>query len=139
MEASFKDSTIGGFMQSRLTGGGQHNAAPIIQASMKAFPGAEMTPQGARIIIAANKEAAQRERDHYAFMTNPKNIKAYNHDADAMEAAFFATTRLEDVSARAAALRHSTERTSSTQVRTGTTGGGGCVRKKYPGIARWIR
>ena len=72
MEAAFKDSTIGGFMQSRLTGGGQHNAATIIQASMRAFPGAEMTTQGAKIVIAGNREAAQRERDHYAFMTNPK-------------------------------------------------------------------
>ena len=76
IEASFKDSIVGGFMQSRLTGGGQHNAAPIIKMAMKAFPGAEMTTEGAKIIIAANREAAQRERDHYAFFNNPHNFKA---------------------------------------------------------------
>jgi hypothetical protein len=136
MEASFKDSTIGGFMQSRLTGGGQHNAAPIIQASMKAFPGAEMTPQGARIIIAANKEAAQRERDHYAFMTNPKNIKAYNHDADAMEAAFFRYNPAEMYVARAALSVIPKEDIAALK---SDPRAAAAFERKYPGIARWVR
>ena len=101
MEASFKDSVVGGFMQSRLTGGGQHNAAPIINMAIKAFPGADMTSEGARIIIAANKQAAQRERDRYAFFNDPENIKAIGRDPNALTAAFDRYNPVEMYAARA--------------------------------------
>jgi hypothetical protein len=101
IEASFKDSVVGGFMQSRLTGGGQHNAAPIIQMAIKAFPGAEMTTEGAKIIIAANKQAAQRERDRYAFFNDPHNLKIAQRDPDQLTAAFDRYNPVEMYAARA--------------------------------------
>ena len=73
MEEVNKIKTLGGFLQSRLTGGGQHAAAAIIQASMKAYPGAENSPQGAALIIGANREVSQRDRDYYEFLTKYGN------------------------------------------------------------------
>jgi len=137
MQAANKDTVQGGFMQSRLTGGGTHNAAPIIQMAVKAFPGAEMTVQGARIVIAANREAAQRERDHYQWMNNPKNIEAFHSDADAMEAAFFRYHPSEMYAARAAASVIPKEDLDWYRANPAARAAG--FEKSYPGMSKWIR
>jgi hypothetical protein len=139
MEAAFKDTTVGGFLQSRLTGGGQHNAQAIVQMAVKAFPGAEMTVEGARVVIAANREAAQRERDHYNWMNNPKNIAAYHSDADAMENGFFRYHPAEMYAARAAVSVISPADIDALKNGGNDPRVAAAFEKKYPGVARWIR
>ena len=107
--------------------------------AVKAFPGAEMTVEGARVVIAANREAAQRERDHYNWMNNPANIKAYNHDADAMEAGFFRYHPAEMYAARAAASVIPPKDIEYFKQNRDHPEAVAVFDKKYPGMSRWIR
>jgi hypothetical protein len=102
MQEANKIKTLGGFLQSRLTGGGQHNAASIISASMKAYPGAENSPQGAALIIAANREVSQRDRDYYEFITKYGNT-TFRGDLNAATLAFDRLAPMEKYIERARA------------------------------------
>lgn len=86
LEEAEKVNTIGGFLQSRLTGGGQHNAAVIIQASMRAFPGAENTKLGADMIINGALQAIRREEERHEFLV--RNKQKFGGDLSAASLAF---------------------------------------------------
>jgi hypothetical protein len=88
LEQSEKTGVMGGFEASRTTGGGTHNAAPIIQAAMRAFPNASQTVEGSRMIIASMEAAARRERERHDFLSNPRNQELYFGDLNQLEAVF---------------------------------------------------
>jgi hypothetical protein len=102
MEESTKIKYVGAALQSRLGGGGNHVAANIMLASMKAYPGGENSPQGAALIIAANREVSQRDRDLYEYLVKHGNT-AFKGDLNAATLAFNRIAPMEKYIERARA------------------------------------